>query len=83
VTIRDNGAGFNPEVASRPTALGLLSMRERAAAIGATLEIASRPGDGTTVMIERRIDPEAAAPELPPLDALPELVNGVTKRIPA
>lgn len=83
VTIRDNGAGFNPEIASRPTALGLPSMRERAAAIGATLEITSRPGDGTTVMIERRIDPEALPPDLTPLDALPELVNGVTKRIPA
>ena len=40
VTIRDNGAGFNPEHATRPTALGLLSMRERAAAIGATLSVA-------------------------------------------
>ena len=67
VTIRDNGAGFNPEHAARPTALGLLSMRERAAAIGATFAVMSRPGDGTTVMIERRIDPEpATAPELDP-----------------
>ena len=54
VTIRDNGAGFNPEHTARPTALGLLSMRERAAAIGATFAVMSRPGDGTTVMIERR-----------------------------
>jgi hypothetical protein len=31
----------------------LLSMRERAAAIGATLEIASRPGAGTAIILER------------------------------
>jgi signal transduction histidine kinase len=77
VTIRDNGAGFNPEIASRPTALGLLSMRERAAAIGATLAVKSSPGDGTTIMIERHIEPETAAvPELLPVDELPELVAG-------
>ena len=45
VTIRDNGAGFNPEHTARPTALGLLSMRERAAAIGAAFAVMSRPGD--------------------------------------
>ncbi|HET7092958.1 MAG TPA: cache domain-containing protein [Thermomicrobiales bacterium] len=58
VSICDNGAGFNPEVAARPTSLGLLSMRERAAAIGAAFSIASRPGDGTTVTIERRMEPQ-------------------------
>jgi signal transduction histidine kinase len=58
VTIRDNGAGFNPDIAARPTSLGLLSMRERAVAIGASFAIASRAGDGTTIAIERRMDPE-------------------------
>lgn len=53
VTIRDNGSGFDPEQAASPTSLGLLSMRERAAAIGATLEIASRPGAGTAIILER------------------------------
>jgi signal transduction histidine kinase len=58
VSICDNGAGFNPEITARPTSLGLLSMRERAAAIGAAFSIASRPGDGTTVTIERRMEPQ-------------------------
>jgi signal transduction histidine kinase len=58
VIIRDNGAGFNPESAARPSALGLLSMRERAAAIGATFAVSSRPGDGTTIIIERRMEAE-------------------------
>ena len=84
VTIRDNGAGFNPEHTARPTALGLLSMRERAAAIGAAFAVMSRPGDGTTVMIERRIDPEpATVPELDPAGEVPELEASVPKRISA
>ncbi|MBA2518388.1 MAG: HAMP domain-containing protein [Chloroflexia bacterium] len=58
VIIRDNGAGFNPESAARPSALGLLSMRERAAAIGAAFAVSSRPGDGTTIVIERRMEAE-------------------------
>ncbi|HWV23540.1 MAG TPA: ATP-binding protein [Thermomicrobiales bacterium] len=53
VTIRDNGAGFDPETAGRPTSLGMLSMRERAAAIGANLSIISRPGGGTAIVLER------------------------------
>jgi signal transduction histidine kinase len=53
VVVRDNGSGFDLERAQGPTSLGILSMRERAAAIGATVEIASRPGGGTVVVIER------------------------------
>ncbi|MDQ3657442.1 MAG: HAMP domain-containing sensor histidine kinase [Chloroflexota bacterium] len=53
LTIRDNGSGFDPETAIRPTSLGLLSMRERAAAIGASLTIVSRPGGGTAIILER------------------------------
>jgi two-component system sensor kinase len=87
VTIRDNGAGFDQDGSTRPTALGLLSMRERAAAIGAAFAVMSRPGDGTTVMIERRIEPETAVAQLAPVDALPaaqvEPQPGVPKRIPA
>ncbi|HEU5431298.1 MAG TPA: cache domain-containing protein [Thermomicrobiales bacterium] len=78
VSIRDNGAGFNPEITARPTSLGLLSMRERAAAIGAAFSIASRPGDGTTVMIERRMEPQ---PE-PALDADGLMVDGALNPAP-
>jgi signal transduction histidine kinase len=85
VTIRDNGAGFNPEHATRPTSLGLLSMRERAAGIGASFAVMSRPGDGTTVLIERRIEPEPdAAPQLAPVEEWRELPAAAPKnRIPA
>ena len=60
VTIRDNGSGFDPEHAANATSLGLLSMRERAASIGATLIIASQPGDGTLVVIERPYGPSVS-----------------------
>jgi two-component system sensor kinase len=84
VTIRDNGAGFNPDIASRPTALGLLSMRERAAAIGATLSVQSRPGDGTTIAIERRIELDVPVqPQLTTVNGHAASKAGAGKRIPA
>jgi len=52
-SVRDNGSGFDPESASRSMSLGLLSMRERAAAIGADLDIVSRSGAGTIVVLHR------------------------------
>ncbi|HET8524719.1 MAG TPA: ATP-binding protein, partial [Thermomicrobiales bacterium] len=70
ITIRDNGSGFDPEHAARPTSLGLLSMHERAAAIGAKLEISSRPGGGTAVILERPLDTEFVLEPL--VDPLPD-----------
>ena len=43
LTILDDGKGFNPEKATGK-GLGLLSMRERADAIGATFRLTSKPG---------------------------------------
>ena len=65
VTIRDNGAGFDPNRTSRPSSLGLLSMRERASAIRADFSVESRPGDGTRVVIERRLEPAEATGAAP------------------
>ena len=51
--VEDDGIGFDPgapEVRSRR--LGLTSMEERARGSGATLEIASSPGVGTTVRLD-------------------------------
>lgn len=45
--VRDDGAGFDPQAPS--TGYGLLGMRERAAALGGRLVIASAPGSGATV----------------------------------
>jgi len=51
VTIADNGRGFAPD-ASPATGYGLRGMRERAAVIGASLRIDSRPRDGTRVVVD-------------------------------
>jgi two-component system sensor histidine kinase DegS len=53
VTISDNGRGFNPkQVRQRqPSSSGLVSMRERAATVGGTLQIESNPGEGTTISL--------------------------------
>jgi two-component system nitrate/nitrite sensor histidine kinase NarX len=49
--ITDDGGGFDPtHIAQRPHP-GLEIMRERAASIGASLEISSAPGEGTTVTL--------------------------------
>jgi signal transduction histidine kinase len=47
VTVRDDGAGFDP--AQRTDGFGLLGMRERVQLLDGTLEIESTPGAGTTV----------------------------------
>ena len=54
VTIEDNGVGFDPERAGQGTArhFGLLTMRERAEVVGATLDVASSPGRGTRVELK-------------------------------
>jgi signal transduction histidine kinase len=51
--VSDDGAGFDPATPGlRSRRLGLTSMEERAAALGARLEIRSAPGAGTTVRLE-------------------------------
>jgi signal transduction histidine kinase len=47
--IADDGQGLAATSAGRPDSYGMLGMRERATIIGATLEIESAPGAGTTV----------------------------------
>ncbi|MFC2037302.1 sensor histidine kinase [Chloroflexota bacterium] len=49
LVIRDDGIGFNP-TAVDPEHYGLTGMQERAAIIGATLEVKSRQGGGTEVL---------------------------------
>jgi len=48
--VQDDGHGFNPTQAAAAGGFGLLSMRARAAAIGAELTISSAPGQGTTLV---------------------------------
>lgn len=48
VSVRDDGVGFDPE-GKRSSAYGLIGMRYRVEAIGGTLALVSRPGEGTWV----------------------------------
>src|SRR5439155_20806073 len=56
--IEDDGVGFDP---SKPETvgegLGLVGMRERAALVGADLQIESTPGQGTTVIVRAPVVP--------------------------
>ena len=63
--VRDDGRGFAAGLASQPGRFGLTGMKERAAAIGGTLEITSEPGAGTTVrlLLSQVSKPRAGAPE--------------------
>ena len=47
--IEDNGRGFDPS--QQTGSLGLLGMRERASLVGATLDIESAAGKGTTIFL--------------------------------
>ena len=57
----DDGVGFDPD-ADRPAHMGQESMRERAAALGGTLNVISRPRGGTTV---RAVIPREARTKVP------------------
>jgi signal transduction histidine kinase len=52
VMVEDDGAGFEPDRVERGAHFGLLGLRERADALGGTLTVESRPGAGTTVVVE-------------------------------
>ena len=52
LVVEDDGVGFDPEAPeARSRRLGLTSMEERAQRLGATLELVSAPGAGTTVRL--------------------------------
>jgi signal transduction histidine kinase len=55
LAVADDGAGFDPtDPALLSSHLGLTSMRERAEQLGGDLRISSRPGAGTTIVLEVR-----------------------------
>jgi len=61
--VRDDGRGFDPEDLRDPDAgLGLLGMKERAAAVRAHLEVVSAAGKGTRIRFEVRLPQGAPVP---------------------
>jgi signal transduction histidine kinase len=59
VAIEDDGCGFLPDL--NATGHGLLGMRSRAAAVGASLEITSAPGTGSLVRMRVPLAPVGAS----------------------
>lgn len=62
--ISDDGCGFDLALVNHDRHLGLISMRERAAEIGGTLDLHTRPGIGTEIIVNaplRRIQTDASA----------------------
>ncbi len=52
LTVKDNGRGITEEEIKRYGSLGLLGMKERVAILGGALDVAGRPGEGTTLAIQ-------------------------------
>ena len=61
--VEDDGVGFEPtaRAVAGDGRLGLIGMRERAALLGGTCTIESRPGVGTTVIVELPVEIEQEA----------------------
>jgi signal transduction histidine kinase len=55
MSIKDYGAGFDPNVAAG--GLGLATMRERLRLLEGELLVNSKPGGGTEIMAQARLDP--------------------------
>jgi signal transduction histidine kinase len=51
LTIADDGVGFDPQRVEHNSHFGLAGMRERAAMVGAALEVHSRPHGGTRIKL--------------------------------
>ncbi|MDQ4044782.1 MAG: histidine kinase [Chloroflexota bacterium] len=81
MTVRDNGAGFDPAQAVQPASLGLLSMRERAESIGATFTIVTRPGGGTAIVVERSNSGDVMSDEV--LESMMLMSSGAHPEEPA
>ena len=58
IEVGDDGAGFDPALASE--GIGIIGMRERVFAVGGTIDVRSQPGRGTTVAIKLPLKDEPA-----------------------
>jgi signal transduction histidine kinase len=51
LTVRDRGAGFDPEEGIKGRGLGLISIRERVGLVGGSFSIHSKPQSGTEIIV--------------------------------
>jgi len=59
IDVQDDGEGFDPAVASE--GIGIIGMRERVFALGGSIHVQSRPGEGTLVAITLPLSDVATA----------------------
>jgi two-component system sensor histidine kinase UhpB len=55
LTLADDGQGFSPQRPRGPgerPRWGLITMRERAEAVGGSMQVVSAPGQGTSIILE-------------------------------
>ncbi|MGL4809431.1 MAG: sensor histidine kinase, partial [Giesbergeria sp.] len=55
--VTDNGRGFDPAAPARPRSFGLQGLRERARTVGGWLDVSSRPGQGSSVILSVPLTP--------------------------
>jgi two-component system, chemotaxis family, CheB/CheR fusion protein len=61
LVVEDNGIGFDASSDGRTDGIGLVTMRERAMLVGASLEIESIPGKGTSVFVRMPVMPQESS----------------------
>jgi PAS domain S-box-containing protein len=65
----DDGVGFDlAAMSDERRGFGLLGMQERAALVGANLEIESAPGEGTTILVRMPTAPVTTVPPFRPVE---------------
>jgi signal transduction histidine kinase len=56
--VEDNGVGFDPgDAGTTRHGLGLSGMQERASLVGATIQVESSAGKGTTILVRMSVAP--------------------------
>jgi signal transduction histidine kinase len=60
--ISDNGIGISAQALNNPEAFGICGLKERARVAGGWLDISTRQGQGTTVVLTIPLDGQASAP---------------------
>ena len=60
--VHDNGRGFSPDDPRKPGSFGLMGLRERAYLLGGEVNIASAPGQGTSIEVRIPLELGAVTP---------------------
>jgi len=55
ITVEDNGVGFNAKTIDLKDGIGLANVKSRVDYLGGKMDVASAPGDGTTINVELNV----------------------------